>query len=61
MVIHANVEVPFYTGTPIDKTEVPYGPLVIQGDHGPVAFRNISYQLLEPSNVSITSLYIGYE
>ncbi|WP_223548939.1 DUF1080 domain-containing protein [Aestuariivivens sp. NBU2969] len=54
--IHTNVEVPHYTGSPIEKNEVSRGPLVIQGDHGPVAFRNINYQLLESSNVSVSSL-----
>lgn len=54
--IHTNVEVPHYTGGPISKEEVAKGPLMIQGDHGPVAFRNISYQLLEESGVTLSSL-----
>lgn len=45
--IHENVEVPLPTGGPLENNEVPTGPLVIQGDHGPVAFRNIRYQLME--------------
>ena len=57
VVIHSNVEVSNYTGTPIEKTEVPEGPLVIQGDHGPVAFRHIKYQLLKPSEVAIGTLH----
>ena len=62
MPIHTNIEVPRYTGSPIEKNEVAKGPLVIQGDHGPVAFRNIKYQLLEPSNVSVSSLtYKAYK
>ncbi|WP_242082622.1 3-keto-disaccharide hydrolase [Aestuariivivens sediminis] len=56
VVIHTNVEVPQYTGSPIEKNEVSEGPLVIQGDHGPVAFRNIKYQLLEPSDVSMSAI-----
>ncbi|GAA3563396.1 DUF1080 domain-containing protein [Snuella lapsa] len=60
--IHTNVEVPHYTGGPIAKNEVAKGPLMIQGDHGPVAFRNIKYQLLEPSNVYVSSLtYKAYK
>lgn len=54
--IHNNVEVPLPTGGPISKTEVAMGPLMIQGDHGPMAFRNIEYQLLTDTNVSISSL-----
>ena len=44
--IHSNLEVPLATGGPIDKNEAATGPLMIQGDHGPVAFRNIRYRLL---------------
>jgi hypothetical protein len=39
--IHDNVEVPLPTGGPIENNEKPTGPLMIQGDHGPVAIRNI--------------------
>lgn len=44
--IHDHVEVPWPTGAPIENNEEPKGPLMIQGDHGPVAFRNIRYRLL---------------
>lgn len=53
-VIHQNVEVPLPTGGPISKEEAPLGPLMIQGDHGPVAFRNIKVQRLEPSQVQVS-------
>ncbi len=43
--IHDNVEVPLPTGGPIENNEKAIGPLMIQGDHGPVAFRNIRYQI----------------
>jgi len=39
-VIHENVEAPKPTGGELSK-EVPTGPLMFQGDHGPVAFRNL--------------------
>lgn len=45
--IHDNIEVPFATGGPIKNNEEPTGPLMIQGDHGPVAFRNIQYHLVK--------------
>ena len=39
--IHANVEVPKPTGGEISPKEAPTGPILFQGDHGPVAFRNL--------------------
>jgi hypothetical protein len=44
--IHDNLEVPLPTGGPIENNEAALGPLMIQGDHGPVAFRNIKYRML---------------
>jgi len=38
--IHENVEAPKPTGGELGK-EVPKGPLMLQGDHGPIAYRNI--------------------
>jgi hypothetical protein len=40
-VIHENVEAPKPTGSELSSKESPTGPLMFQGDHGPVAFRNI--------------------
>lgn len=40
-VIHENVEVKGVTPGGIDGKEKPLGPLMFQGNHGPVAFRNI--------------------
>jgi hypothetical protein len=41
-VIHADVEVAYPTGHAWRlKKEVPAGPLLLQGDHGTVAFRNV--------------------
>jgi hypothetical protein len=40
-VIHENVEVKGSTGGGLTGKEVATGPLMFQGDHGPVAFRNI--------------------
>jgi Domain of Unknown Function (DUF1080) len=39
--IHENVEVTKSTGGGLTGKEVATGPLMLQGDHGPVAFRNI--------------------
>lgn len=54
--IHDNVEVPLPTGGPIENNEKPTGPLMIQGDHGPVAFRNISYRLLKEKFASLSNI-----
>jgi hypothetical protein len=39
--IQKDVDTPKPTGSEISNKEVPVGPLMLQGDHGPVAFRNI--------------------
>jgi hypothetical protein len=54
--IHDHVEVPLPTGGPIENNEKPLGPLMIQGDHGPVAFRNIKYTILKDVNVSVSNI-----
>jgi hypothetical protein len=40
-VIHENVEMKGVTPTGVTGKEAPTGPLMLQGDHGPVAYRNI--------------------
>jgi hypothetical protein len=40
VVIHENVEVTRPTTAALGGAEKPLGPLMLQGDHGPVAFRN---------------------
>lgn len=57
--IHDNVEVPLPTGGPIENNEKPTGPLMIQGDHGPVAIRNIRYTAVKP--VSVTVRDVAYQ
>ncbi len=54
--IHENLEVPLPTGGPIENNEKPTGPLMIQGDHGPVAFRNIRYRLLKENPITLTDI-----
>ena len=55
--IHQNVEVPYTTRGAMSRKEVPLGPLRIQGDHGPVAFRNIRYRKLDPKALSLTDIH----
>jgi hypothetical protein len=45
-VIHENVEVPRPTCAARWLDEKPIGPLMLQGDHGPVAYRNLRVQPL---------------
>ncbi|MEM7514437.1 MAG: family 16 glycoside hydrolase, partial [Bacteroidota bacterium] len=54
--IHSNAEIPLPTGGPIDKKEAAMGPLMIQGDHGPVAFRNIEYTLLSDLEADVSDI-----
>lgn len=47
--IHENVEVLYPTGAAWRlKKEVASGPLLLQGDHGPVAFRNVKVKPSKP-------------
>lgn len=46
LVIHENVEVKGPTTAALGGPEKPQGPLMLQGDHGPVAFRNIKMKPL---------------
>jgi hypothetical protein len=45
-VVHEDVEVPTPTGHAWHNPEVAEGPLLLQGDHGPVAFRNVRVRRL---------------
>ena len=47
-VVHENVEVTGPTRAGAFRDEKPTGPLMLQGDHGPVAYRNIRLRLIEP-------------
>lgn len=47
-VIHENVEVTGPTRSGAYHDERPKGPIMLQGDHGPVAYRNIRIRHLEP-------------
>lgn len=47
MLIHENVEVLGPTRAAAFDDEKPMGPFMIQGDHGPIALRNIRYKLYE--------------
>lgn len=54
--IHQNVEVSGPTRGGMNTKEVSNAPLLIQGDHGPVAFRNIKYKLFENKKVELVDV-----
>lgn len=54
--VQENVEVSGPTRSAFFDDEAPRGPLVIQGDHGPVAFRNMQYKMYEADRVSLADL-----
>lgn len=60
VMIHENVLVFGPTRASAFADEKPKGPIVIQGDHGPVAFRNIQYALLNDFEASLTDLTYEY-
>jgi hypothetical protein len=49
-VVHENVEMPYPTGDNWHQTEMAKGPLLLQADHGPVAFRNIRVRPWTPKS-----------
>lgn len=60
VVIHENVELTGPTRGPQAPNEVALGPLLIQGDHGPVAFRNIRYKNYNKAPLSLSNLKYSY-
>lgn len=58
VIIHENVELTGPTRGPYvgNGKEAPLGPIVIQGDHGPVAFRQFRYRLFDGQPVALEQL-----
>jgi len=48
-VIQENVEVPYASGTNWDRKQFPQGAVILQGDYGPVAFRNVRVRPWKPA------------
>ena len=48
LVIQENVEVPYACGPNWKRKQFPQGPVIIQGDYGPIAIRNLSVQDYKP-------------
>jgi len=49
VLVHENVSLQGPTRSSLTGEEKPRGPLMLQGDHGPVAFRKVRIKPLEPS------------
>lgn len=60
ILIHENVEVTGPTTSALFEDEKPLGPLMIQGDHGPVAIRNIKYKSYVNEVPKIRDLNFAY-
>ncbi|CAN5859854.1 hypothetical protein BH24ACI4_BH24ACI4_28480 [soil metagenome] len=62
VVIHENVELGGPTQSAAFADERPQGPLMLQGDHGPVAFRNIRYKRYTGEQLGLSNLqYRAYK
>lgn len=60
VVIQENVELTGPTRGPAGLNETAMGAIMIQGDHGPVAFRNIRYRTYGAAPMQITGLKYRY-
>ena len=56
ILIHENVALSGPTRAAAFSDEKPMGPLMIQGDHGPVAFKNIRYKLYDGTRVALSQV-----
>lgn len=62
VLVHKNVEVTGPTRAAAFSDEKPLGPLMIQGDHGAVAIRNIRYKTYGTSTVALKNMKLqAYE
>ncbi|WP_423147974.1 family 16 glycoside hydrolase [Rubrolithibacter danxiaensis] len=59
VVIHENIEVTGPTRAAAFEDEKPLGPLMIQGDHGAVAIRNIKYKAYGTEAVTLTGMKLS--
>ena len=56
VLIQENVELSGVTRGAVDENEVAAGPLRIQGDHGPIAFRNIVVNSFDKQKPAVTDI-----
>lgn len=55
-ILHENVELTGPTGGPISETEAALGPFMIQGDHGAVAFKNLTVKSFSGKEVNMSGI-----
>jgi hypothetical protein len=60
ILIHENIEVSGMTRGALFDAEAAFGPIRIQGDHGPVAFRNIRYETYDKPSASLGEVKYSY-
>lgn len=60
VMIQESVELTGPTRAAAFDNEVPEGPLMIQGDHGPVAIRNIEYKRYDKTQINLRDLSYEY-
>ncbi len=60
VLIHENVEITGPTRGALVDNEVAQGPLRFQGDHGNVAFRNITYKSFNQKALTFKDLKFGF-
>ncbi len=60
LVVQENIEVSGMTRGAIFDKEAPFGPILIQGDHGPVAFRNLRFETYEKPTASLGEVSYDY-
>ncbi len=60
VILHENVVLSGPTRAAAFNDEKASGPLMIQGDHGPVAFRNIKYAMLDEFKVDVSDISYQY-
>ena len=60
-IVHENVELLGPTRASLDNNEAPVGPMMFQGDHGPVAYRNICITLEEHTMGSLPNPFFAMD
>lgn len=60
VLIHENIEVTGPTTSAMFEDEKELGPIMIQGDHGPIAIRNVGYKLFGNPTPKIRDLKYAY-
>ena len=60
ILIQENIEMSGVTRGAIFSKEGPLGPITVQGDHGPVAFKNIRYETYDKPSAKLSNISYQY-